>query len=311
MKFKSYHRAKTVAEVSRLCATEDCIIFAGGTDIMVKGRERTVYASKTLVDIQDIPLLGSIEAHEGNIVIGAAVTLNALLSSDLVLQKVPLLREAVSHVANCQVRNRATLVGNIANACPASDCIPALMVLGAQVEINGPQAVRTVLLKDLFRENKACLRHRGMHVRTCFFPETTRHKLMLENGEMISSVSVPVQGADQRYFFRKLTRNRSSDMAILNCTMIADMNAEGSFGSLHVCLGGAFPSPRCFDEHDRTLVGRPFDNEDFERFAQAYGQFLEPEEKLLADYAYKRAVVPSIIREGLEQLSGLQMEASV
>ena len=155
----------------------------------------------------------------GRLSVGAAVTLTELLNSRAVRDTASLLWQSASHAANRQVRNRATLAGNLANACPASDCIPALMVLGASVTAQGPEGRREIPLRELFRSCEACLRHAGMQVRTCYFLETATKKLTLRPGELIVSVEVPKQPTEERSLFYKLTENQSAGMAVLNFAM--------------------------------------------------------------------------------------------
>ena len=175
MKAEGYVRPASLAEAAAARA-EGGIIIAGGTDVMVKGRARGVYAGRTLVDVSKLEELRQVRERDGAVEIGAACTLAELCEHPLIAGKLPLLADACAHVGGVQIRNRATIGGNVVNACPASDVIPALMVLGARVRTTA----RELPLDALFRACPACLRHEGMLVRTCYFPDAAAKKTVLE-----------------------------------------------------------------------------------------------------------------------------------
>lgn len=309
MQVGDYCRPDSVEEAVTLCAREGAVPFAGGTDLMVKARGHSQFRDKTFVDLSGMPALSVIQGEGETISIGAAVTLTQLLDTPEIKKFAPLLWEAVSHVANRQVRNRATLAGNIANACPASDCIPALMVLGASVTATGTEGVRSIPIADLFRSCEACLRHDGMQVRTCFFLETATKKLTLRQGELITSVEIPKQSAEQRSVFYKLTENRSSGMAVLNFAMTGSLGADGTVTAFSVCPGGVFPKPHCFPKRENPLLGRLPDRVLFRSIAQEISDSLATEKDTLAGYAYKNRVLPEILQDGMAQLFlGIPME---
>ncbi len=306
-----YCRPASVAEAVTLCAREGAVSFAGGTDLMVKARGRSQFRDKTFVDLGGMSELSFIRDEGETISIGAAVTLTQLLQTAAIKESVPLLWQAASRVANRQVRNRATLAGNIANACPASDCIPALMVLGASVTVTGTEGERTIPVAELFRSCEACLRHDGMQVRTCFFLETVTKKLTLRQGELITSLEISKQSAEQRSVFYKLTENRSSGMAVLNFAMTGSLGADGTVTAFSVCPGGVFPKPRCFPERENPLLGRLPDRALFQSIVQEISDSLAAEKDTLAGYAYKSRVLPEILQDGMAQLFlGIPMEGS-
>ena len=309
MQFGGYCRPATLTEAVALCLRECAIPFAGGTDLMVKARSRSQYRDKTIVDIGELAELDMIREACGRLSVGAAVTLTELLNSRAVRDAVPLLWQAASRVANRQVRNRATLVGNLANACPASDCIPALMVLGASVTAQGPEGRREIPLRELFRSCEACLRHAGMQVRTCFFLETATKKLTLHPGELIVSVEIPKQHTEERSLFYKLTENQSAGMAVLNFSMAGSLGPDGRVTAFRVCPGGVFPRPRCFPEGENPLLGLLPEKARFAEAAREIAEALSSEEHTLADYGYKSRVLPEIIQDGMAQIfCGIPME---
>lgn len=276
---------------------------------MVKARNRTQYREKTILYISGMEEMTFIREEADRLSIGASVTLTELLNSDKVRFFLPLLCEAVAHVGNRQVRNIATLAGNAANACPASDCIPALMVLGASVTVTGAEESREIPMCELFRKSEACLRHAGMQARTCFFLETTTRKLTLNPGELIVSVEIPKQPPEQRSLFFKLTENKSGGMAILNFAMTGSLATDGTIAEFKVCPGGVFPKPCCFPQKENPIIGRLPEQQMFSSITQEISEMLCAEAEVLADYAYKSRVLPKIIQDGMLQLfCGISME---
>lgn len=89
-------------------------------------------------------------------------------------------------------------------------------------------------------------------MRTCYFPDPSRKKLYLEKGEWIESIRIPIQGPEDRYFFYKLTKNRSSEMAVVNVAINLKWQQETEGYEALTCVGGMFPKPcllgpRCGD----------------------------------------------------------------
>ncbi|PKP54766.1 hypothetical protein CVT91_18350 [Candidatus Atribacteria bacterium HGW-Atribacteria-1] len=119
-------------------------ILSGGTDLIVEMRDKIIQP-EYLVDIKAIPQLNRITYNkQDGLNIGATVTLNEISNSKVVQTHYPILVKACKTVGSYQVRNRATLVGNICNASPAADTAPPLLVLEAKVNIIGPTGEKIV-----------------------------------------------------------------------------------------------------------------------------------------------------------------------
>jgi CO/xanthine dehydrogenase FAD-binding subunit len=124
---------------------------AGGTDLLIAVKEKG-YTPAYVVDLKRIPGLSGIrEESDGSVAIGALTTMREVETSPIVLKKYPFLAQSAAEVGSIQIRNRATIGGNMANATPSADVAPALLVLDAQVEIAGLSGERTIELEKLFR----------------------------------------------------------------------------------------------------------------------------------------------------------------
>lgn len=293
MKAGGYLRAASLAEAVSARARGG-IIIAGGTDVMVKGRSRNAYADKLLVDVSGIGELHLVGERGGAIEIGAACTLSGLCADRTLRERLPLLVDAMEHVGGVQTRNRATVGGSVVNACPASDIIPALMVLGASVRTTA----RTIPLADFFVDCPHCLKHEGMHVRSCFFPDAASKKTVLEPGELVRSLIVPLPRAGSRHLFYKLARTQNIGLARINLALIGTL-LGGVVEGLSISMGGLFPRPCTLDGCSAILRGTSADVSTLDRVKAALAEKLAAESSALVDYGYKSRVAPALLADGI------------
>ena len=124
---------------------------AGGTDLVIAIKEKGLLP-KYVVDLKRIPgLTGIRENDDGSVALGALTTMHEIETSALINRKYPFLAQSAAEVGSLQIRNRATVGGNMANATPSADVAPGLIALNALAKIVGLRGERTVLLEDFFR----------------------------------------------------------------------------------------------------------------------------------------------------------------
>ncbi|HEY3302377.1 MAG TPA: xanthine dehydrogenase family protein subunit M [Candidatus Binatia bacterium] len=124
---------------------------AGGTDLVIAVKEKS-FSPNYVVDLKRIPGLSGIrEESDGSVAIGALTTMREVETSPVVLKKYPFLAQSAAEVGSIQIRNRATIGGNMANATPSADVAPALLVLDATAKIAGLNGERTIELEQFFR----------------------------------------------------------------------------------------------------------------------------------------------------------------
>lgn len=213
-----YHRAESVDEALRLLAeySPDARILAGGTDLFITMKEGTC-APRHVIDLKAIPDLRKLEAGpDGSLSIGACVTVNELLEIDELPAGMAALHDAASVLATYQLRNRATVGGNITNASPACDMGPPLLVLGAAVNAVSSSVARTVPLADFFISVKE----------TC-----------LAQDEVITDITLPAPG-DTVSAFVKRRRIKGHDLATASVAA-----AVGGGRGLRLGLGAVATRP--------------------------------------------------------------------
>ena len=151
---QEYFAPESLAEAVRLLRGGDATVLAGGTDLMPQTQAGRVKFGRSLVNIRRIAELRGIGEAGGTVRIGALTSVAELMESETVRARLPVLVEAGDHFASAQLRNAATIGGNICNASPAGDLLVPLLVLDAEVELasdsDGALATRRLPLADFF-----------------------------------------------------------------------------------------------------------------------------------------------------------------
>jgi carbon-monoxide dehydrogenase medium subunit len=194
-------------------------MFVGGTDVIVRLRHGAMKPT-ALIDLKRVQELSARpEQHGDSIRIGARVTMTTILGDERIRRWFPALPEAAAVVGSIQIRNRATLVGNVCNASPAADTVPVLLVHGAVVNIAGrvsdasDAGERRVPLSEFF---------------------VGPGRTVLERGELVVSLDVPIPSEPAGAAFGRLIRRRGVDLAVINlCVLLeAGRPARMAFGAV-------------------------------------------------------------------------------
>jgi xanthine dehydrogenase FAD-binding subunit len=148
----SYHKADSVDEaISLLLQNPNAIPIAGGTDVLVRVRQGNPDYGH-MVDIHDVADLKKIMLKpDGSILVGSGATFTDLIESNIVTENIPVLAQGAVSVGGPQVRNQATVGGNICNGAPSADSAAPLLVLNATVELKGPQGIRRLPLHEFYQ----------------------------------------------------------------------------------------------------------------------------------------------------------------
>lgn len=202
-------------------AAPDVLPLAGGTNLVPDMRGGKSKAS-TLVNVGGLDELRGIQRENGHVVVGSGVTIAELLSSDIIAEDAPVLRQAAEVFANPLVRNRATLGGNLGNASPAADTAPPLLVLEAEVELKKSDGSRWVPLRDFF-------------VHVC--------DTVCEPAELITAVRWSVPGPRTFGRFRKLSLRKSTAVSVVSVAVQLTFDDVGRCEDARIALGAVAPTP--------------------------------------------------------------------
>lgn len=251
------------SELLRDCGSEARIL-AGGTDLTVALREGRL-RPRVIVDLKRIADLSSaIEVHAERVVIGARATMSEVAAHEDILRLCPALAEAAGAVGSVQVRNRATLCGNVCNASPAADTVPVLAACGAVVEIKGPSGCRTMPVVDVIQGNR---------------------RIALDPGELVAAIHLPAGPGLHAAAFGRITRRRGVDLAVVNvcCSIDGSGIATFAFGAV---------APRPFVVRDGgELAARDIGSSEMEALMDVLFSGATPISDVRASAAYRRAMV--------------------
>ena len=216
-----YRAPATRAELLDLIAEHEAVrILAGGTDLLVDIRNG-VRHPELVVDLKHVDGLRAITWDPAaGLVIGAAATINDVLRSAAVRERYPLLAACAHDLASYQIRNRATVVGNVVNASPCSDMAPGLLCLQARAVISSTRGEREVAFRDFFTGVK---------------------RTVLEHDEVLERIVVPPASAGARGGYRKLKRIKGHDLGIVGVAVLKHA------GDLRLGVSSAAPTPVLVD----------------------------------------------------------------
>jgi len=210
-----YERPSELAQAIALFAEHGPAVrpLAGGTDLIIRLRDGSL-SPRVVVDVKGIAELdGDIRDEEGYLRIGALTTMTDIAADSRVRRDYPALAESALFVGSVQIRNRATLVGNMCNASPAADTAPALLAYGARVVATGPKGMRHLALDEFFVRSGV----------------TT-----LARGELVVAIELPRTTIPRGSVHLRRTRRRGHDLAsvTLACAVTANGETRIAYGSL-------------------------------------------------------------------------------
>ncbi|HXZ97874.1 MAG TPA: xanthine dehydrogenase family protein subunit M [Candidatus Acidoferrum sp.] len=260
----------------------DAKLLAGGTDLIVSLRAREQHP-KSIIDIKGVKELHELSFDEKRgLTVGAAVNLNRLIHYDAVSKNYPLLGEAVSTIGDYEIRNRATLVGNICNGSPAADSAPALLVLDANVSIASRKGKRTVPLREF---------HTGVK------------KTVLASNELATSINVPTPPEGYKGGYLKGRRTVGEDLTVVG---VGGLVAHGgkSGNSVRLAYASVAPTPvRAFEAEKIFESNKPL-NDLLDQAMPLVRKAVSPISDVRGGKDYRANLVEVLTRRLLRQLWG-------
>ncbi len=261
----------------------------GGTDLLIRARGGFVKPA-CVVDLKRLPGMQEIRrSQDGWLVIGAACTMNQVAGHPLVRADYDLLVQACNSVASYQLRNRATIGGNICNASPAADTAPALYCLDAVAETYGPAGARRIPIADFF---------------------VGPGRTALRPGEFLTSLHLPPAPPGARGVFNKLGRTRLGDISIVSVAVWMDFgldessairNPQSTIHNVRIALGAVGPTPLRAYAAEAALA-EDASPAGIKRAARLAAEAARPIDDIRASAAYRRAMVEVLTRRGIEAI---------
>ncbi len=251
-----YEAPKTLeAAVALLCGAQGLAkVLAGGTDLLIQMRGGRV-APGLLVDIKGIPEMRSIVAENGGFRFGAAVTCMELVEHAAFAAAWPGLSDAVKLIGSVQVKGRATVGGNVCNASPAADSVPAMIAAGAIARVVGPEGERELAVEDV---------------------AAGPGKTVLARGELVVSFLLPRRAPRSGDAYLRFTPRTEMDIAVVGAGVNLTLDEKGVCSQARVSLGAVAERALLVPEAAAALVGSKVDAAALQRLGLAASAAARP-----------------------------------
>ncbi|MCI8399056.1 MAG: xanthine dehydrogenase family protein subunit M [Oscillibacter sp.] len=220
--------------------------------------------------------LDRVEDCGGTVKIGACCTLTDLAENPLIQKEFPVLTQAIAEIAGLTVRNAATLGGNIVNASPAADSVPALMALGAKLVAERAGGTREYDIEDFF---------------------TGPGGTVLEKGEVLTAIVIPKRAG--KGCFKKLGRRKAETLSTVNAAAYVE-SENGVCTAVRVAVGAVAPTVVRCTEAEAALLGKELTAKNIAAAAEKVLGQISPIDDIRASAWYRRKVAPVLVRRVLE-----------
>lgn len=265
-----YIKAQSVPDVcNALMASEHPYILAGGTDLIVQMKTRRI-RPESVIDIKHVPGMADVRSADGALEVGAAVTGAVIGETEALKTAWPGLCEAAQLIGSSQIQGRATVVGNLCNASPAADTVPALIAADATAVIEGPQGRR---------EDKVVAIPTG--------PGSNA----LAPGEFVSAIRLPVRPSRAADAYLRFIPRTEMDIAAASAGVNLVLDADGVVVEARVALGAVAAVPYLSPEAGESLIGTRLDGAVLERLATLCSASCSPIDDKRGTVAFRRTVV--------------------
>jgi CO/xanthine dehydrogenase FAD-binding subunit len=251
--------------------------FAGGTDLMVL-LESGKLAEGSYVGLWNLAELRGIEDRGESVAIGAMTTYTDLLRHPLVQNDFPLLCRAAEETGGIATQNRGTIGGNIANASPAADTPPALLVYDAELELASARGPRRVPYDRFHTDYK---------------------KMDLAADELIVRVHLPKRTSAWRQYYRKVGTRRAQAISKVCLAMTVDAGADGRIADIRIALGSVAPMVIRARQAEAALRGRAPDTAAIRNAQDALPQDISPIDDIRSTSRYRLRVAQGLLRQSL------------
>jgi len=270
---------KSLADALRAAAKPNVSVVAGGTDILVKLHDQITKPWPKLLVLENVKPLHSITSSKNEISIGPMVTFTEIENSKVIQKYAPQLAEAAAVAASVQIRNRATIGGNIANGSPAGDLIPPLYSLGAVLKIASASEKRIIKIEDFF---------------------VGPGKTILKPNELI--VSIKISKKSNRGFFLRLATRKA--LAISKVSVAASISIKRkNIEMARISLGAVGPTVIRAHKTEEFLRSKELSDKIIDRACEIIKSEASPIDDIRSNALYRKEMVGVLLGRGLRKLS--------
>lgn len=267
-----YFAPSSITEASLLLdAKREARVLAGGTDLLVQLKQRELSA-ECLIDLKLIPELRGVELGEDNhLHVGALTTVSEIIGSDIVSGEIPILRQVAESMGSWQVRNKATIGGNICRAAPSADFAPVLLALDAQLKIVNSRAERIVNLTSFF---------------------TGPGKTVLQRNDILQEIIIQIPSGSWALEYGRQSRRKTMDLALVNVAVFLLLDSRKSVcEDIRIAVGSVAPTPVRARNAEQYLSKAEINTEKINAASRMAAEETDPISDVYGSAWYKREVV--------------------
>ena len=253
-------------------------VMAGGTDLLVQLKTEMVDPD-LVIDLKRIPGLRTIKADAAGFHIGAAVTGAELKEHPTLRMAWPGVVEAANLIGSTQIQGRASLGGNLCNASPAADSVPALIAAAATVTIHGPKGTRMLAVEDVVLAPR---------------------KTALQPGEFVGAFHLAAAAKGRGDAYLRFIPRTEMDIAVVGCGVALTVDANGVITTARVGLGAVAPRPLLVQEAGRALIGSKLEPAALDKMIAAVRAACAPIDDKRGTIAFRTEVAGVIARRTTE-----------
>ena len=275
-----YHSPTSLDEAIALMATSNARVLAGGQSLLPIMAFRLA-APAALVDLRKIEGLDKIDITQDAIHLGPMVRWRDVERHEGLAAALPLLTQAMEHVAHYQIRNRGTVGGSLAHADPAAEFPGIAVTCDARIHLAGAGGKRVVAAADLFVGP----------LETC-----------LQEGEIITSIEVPRWPQARRWAFEEFSQRRG-DFALAGVALFYDLDGESCMRNAHVGVIGATDRPRRLPGVEAALNGQTMSDAVIAKACAMACAEVDPPGDIHGSAAYRRSLVGTLLQRALVKAS--------
>ena len=287
-----YLEARTLRQAVRMLQQhgQQARIVAGSTDFLVRWRAG-FWHPDYVVNIQHVPGLSRVAYSARNgLRLGALVTIQTLEQHPAIRRHYPALAAAAASFAGVQVRNLATVGGNICNASPSGDTLPALLVYGAECRLSGPDGNRQVPLDELF---------------------TGPGQTVLAQDEVLTEITLPPPSRNTGSLYIKHSPRGAMDIATVGVASAVSVDGSGVCTDASIALGAVAPTPLRARGAEDMLRGRTLGPELLQAAAEQAMSQASPIDDVRGTASYRREMVGVLTRRTLERAAEAAMGSAL
>ena len=251
-----YERPETLQDASRLLAETrgSTYVLAGGTDLLVRAKSDH-FEADLMVDIKSIAELRAVRETAEGFAIGAAVSCADLGRHASLKAAWPGVVEAANLIGSAQIQSRCTIVGNLCNASPAADSVPAMVAAGARAIIAGPAGMRSVPVEAV---------------------PVAPGKTSLGQGEIVATIEIDQRPPRSGDAYLRFIPRTEMDIAVVGAAVSLTLDETGTIQSARVALGAVAPTVILVGEAADAIVGTKLEDAALERLAEACSAACRP-----------------------------------